>query len=189
MTVLLTHGAGASSASRLLTALDAAFTAAGITVVRYNLPYRDKRPTGPPRRGDDVEARAAIRERVTQVRAACPGELVIAGGHSYGGRQTSMLAAEDPSLLDGLLLLSYPLHPPRQPEQLRTQHFPAIRTPALFVHGARDPFGSPDEMHEAIAAIPARHELVLLDRAGHELTNARPEPSDRIVLAFRQFFG
>jgi predicted alpha/beta-hydrolase family hydrolase len=187
--LLLTHGAGANRDSALLTALDAAFTAAEVKVVRYNLPYRDQRPSGPPRRGDDVEARLAMRERIAQARAAHPDELVIGGGHSYGGRQTSMLAAEDSSLLDGLLLLSYPLHPPRQPEQLRTQHFPPLRTPALFVHGARDPFGSPDEMRSALELIPARHELVVLERAGHELTNHGADLGRKIVLAFQQFFG
>ncbi len=51
-----------------------------------------------------------------------------------------MLEAEDPELAQRLLLLSYPLHPPRKPEQLRTAHFPNLRTPALFVHGDADPF-------------------------------------------------
>ena len=80
---------------------------------------------------------------------------VIAGGHSYGGRQTAMLAAERPDSADGLLLLSYPLHPPKRPQQMRTAYFPELRTPALFVHGARDPFGSLEELREAIAARPA----------------------------------
>jgi predicted alpha/beta-hydrolase family hydrolase len=76
-----------------------------------------------------------------------------------------MLAAEDPSVADKLLLISYPLHPPRRPEQLRTAHFPALRTPAVFVHGTRDPFGSPDEMR---AALPPGARLILIDGAGHE---------------------
>src|SRR5271168_3574179 len=75
---------------------------------------------------------------------------VFVGGHSYGGRQASMLCAETAEkspeeaakLAAGLLLLSYPLHPPRKPEQLRTQHFFYLHTPSLFVRGTRDPFGS-----------------------------------------------
>jgi uncharacterized protein len=189
MTLLLTHGAGSNSDSPLLTAIDRALTSSGLAVVRFNLPYRDKRPTGPPRHGDDVEARAAIRDRVNRARSESPGEQVIVGGHSYGGRQATMLAAEDPSLVDGLCLLSYPLHPPRKPDQLRTSHFPAVRTPALFLHGTRDPFGSPEEMRTALQLIPARTELVLLDRAGHELTNYGPDLPAKIAAAFREFFG
>ena len=94
---------------------------------------------------------------------------VILGGHSYGGRQASMLAAEQPDIAEMLLLLSYPLHPPRKREQLRTAHFPNLRTPALFVHGTRDPFGSIDELRTAIALIPAPTKLVAIEKAGHEL--------------------
>ena len=68
-----------------------------------------------------------------------------------------------------LLLLSYPLHPPRKPEQLRTQHFPQLWTPALFIQGTRDPFGSIEEMTTALGAIPSRHNLVTIEKAGHEL--------------------
>jgi len=74
---------------------------------------------------------------------------VFLGGHSYGGRQTSMLIAEEPGLADGLLLLSYPLHPPRKPGELRTKHFPELRKAAFFVHGTRDPFGTIKEMKAA----------------------------------------
>ncbi len=74
------------------------------------------------------------------------GGPVILGGHSYGGRQSTMLAAEEPGLVEALLLLSYPLHPPGKPAQPRTAHFPALRTPALFVHGTKDPFGTIEEL-------------------------------------------
>ncbi|HET8547713.1 MAG TPA: alpha/beta fold hydrolase [Bryobacteraceae bacterium] len=184
MTLLLTHGAGSSCESHLLKALDLALTATGVTVIRFNLPYRDIRPTGPPRYGDDVTARAAIRRRAEQA-----DRPVIAGGHSYGGRQTSILAAEDPSLLDGLFLLAYPLHPPRKPDQPRTSHFAALRTPALFIHGDRDPFGSAEEMHAALELISARKQIMLLERAGHELTNHGPSMAAGIITAFHEFFG
>ena len=73
-------------------------------------------------------------------------------------------------MVDALLLLSYPLHPPRKPEQLRTAHFGQLRTPALFVHGSRDPFGTVEEMTAAIALIPARTELMVVERAPHGLS-------------------
>ncbi|MEO8592400.1 MAG: alpha/beta family hydrolase [Candidatus Solibacter sp.] len=83
-----------------------------------------------------------------------------------------MLAAEQTGAADGLLLLSYPLHPPKKPEQLRTAYFPQWQTPALFVHGTRDPFGSVEELRQAMAAIPARVELMPVEGAGHDLRQA-----------------
>jgi predicted alpha/beta-hydrolase family hydrolase len=70
---------------------------------------------------------------------------------------------------DALLLLSYPLHPPQKPDQPRTQHFPELRTPSLFVHGDRDPFGTVEEMRTALAMIAGRTELVVFEGAGHDL--------------------
>ena len=80
-----------------------------------------------------------------------------------------MLAAEETGVAEALLLLSYPLHPPNKPAQLRTGHFPELRTPALFVSGTKDPFGSPEELREALALVPGRHELRLVENAGHDL--------------------
>jgi len=90
-------------------------------------------------------------------------------GHSYGGRQSSILCSEEPELVAGLLLLSYPLHPPRKPEQQRTQHLPNLRTPTLFVHGTRDPFGSIAEIEQALKMIPTRTKLLPVEGAGHDL--------------------
>ena len=88
-------------------------------------------------------------------------------GHSYGGRQSSIAASEEQGIAEALLLLSYPLHPPGKPEQLRTAHFPSIRIPALFVHGNRDGFGSVEEMQGALRLIPANTRLLVVDKAGH----------------------
>ena len=117
------------------------------------------------------------------------GARVFLGGHSYGGRQGSMLAAENPGLADALLLLSYPLHPPKSPKQLRTAHFPELRTPALFVTGTRDVFGTIDEMGAALKLIPARTELLPVESAGHELMSARNRDAlpDQIATAFARF--
>jgi hypothetical protein len=86
-----------------------------------------------------------------------------------------MLAAEQPGIADSLLLLSYPLHPPNRPDQLRTGHFPGLRTPARFVHGTKDPFGSPEELREAMALIPAPTELIVVEGAGHDLARGKFE--------------
>jgi hypothetical protein len=94
-------------------------------------------------------------------------------------------------LVDGLLLLSYPLHPPRKPAELRVSHFPALKTPVLFVHGARDPFGSIAEMKSSLELIPARKLLLEVEGSGHDLL-PRKADSDlpgRIVEAWQTFFA
>jgi predicted alpha/beta-hydrolase family hydrolase len=164
--LLLTHGAGSNASSPLMLAVAKAFEEAGYAVLRYDLPFRQARPHGPPFPAQAAQDRAGLEQAV---REHAKGRPVILGGHSYGGRQASMLAAEKPGLADALLLLSYPLHPPRKPEQLRTAHLPRLQTPAIFVHGTRDPFGSPEELRQAMALIPARTMLVEVERAGHEL--------------------
>jgi predicted alpha/beta-hydrolase family hydrolase len=115
---------------------------------------------------------------------------VFFGGHSYGGRQATMLAAEQPGLVGGLLLLSYPLHPPRKPEQMRTAHFPGLTTPALFVHGSRDPFGSHEEMRAALRMIPARTMLQEVESAGHDLLpkGGSTDLPAQIVPTFQAFY-
>jgi uncharacterized protein len=109
-----------------------------------------------------------LHNAVSVLRESVAGRIFL-GGHSYGGRQATMLCAAEPELVSGLLLLSYPLHPPRKPEQLRIQHLPNLRTPSLFVHGTRDPFGSIDEMTKAQQLIPAKTELMKVEGAGHDL--------------------
>ena len=84
-----------------------------------------------------------------------------------------MLAADEPDLATALLLFSYPLHPPGKPDRLRTEHFPRLRVPALFVQGTADPFGSIAEVSAAIAAIPAATQIIAIDGAGHDLRRGR----------------
>ena len=166
----LTHGAGSDSKSPLLVSLSRAFCEAGLLVLRYDLPFRalGGSPTSPAAQARD---RQGVARAVQALRDRVKGH-VFAGGHSYGGRQTAMAAAESLGLADGLLLLSYPLHPPRKPDQLRTSFFPEWRTRALFVHGTRDPFGSLEELRNAIAQIPAKVDLLPVDGAGHDLKAA-----------------
>src|SRR5436305_1072224 len=115
--LVLTHGAGGNCNAPLLVALGEKFADAGWTVLRCDLPFRQLRPTGPPR-GNGSEDRDGLRRAVEALRKLVPGRVFL-GGQSYGGRQASMLAAAEPGLADGLLLLSYPLHPPGKPAQLR----------------------------------------------------------------------
>lgn len=170
--VVLTHGAGGNCQAPLLVAAAEAFSAAGVTVLRCDLPFRQRRPKGPPSPAGAAADRAGLTQAVEAMRAQVSGRVFL-GGQSYGGRQASMLAAEEPDLVAGLLLFSYPLHPPGKPERLRTEHFPRLRVPALFVSGTADPFGTPHELRSAIALIPARTRLVAIDGAGHDLRRGR----------------
>lgn len=184
--LVLTHGAGANCDSPLLVALADAFCASGLTVLRCDLPFRQSRPHGPPPRGSAERDQQGLRSAVESMQSHVSGRVFL-GGHSYGGRQASMLAAAEPGLVDRLLLLSYPLHPPQRPAELRTGHFSHLQTPALFVHGARDGFGSIAELEAALKLIPARTELLPITGAGHELMTKRnrDELPKLVVVAFQ----
>lgn len=165
--VVLTHGAGGNRDAPLLQQVCDEWARRGWLAVRYNLPYRRRRPTGPPS-GSAATDRAGIAEAITFCRSLCEGPL-IAGGHSYGGRQTSMVVAAHEAQVDVLTLSSYPVHPPGKPERPRTEHLPDITVPTVFTHGTSDPFGTPDELRDAAALISAPTEIVEIAGARHDL--------------------
>lgn len=181
--IALTHGAGSNHTAPVLVKMAQALAAAGYLVLRYDLPFRRLRAKGSPNPSGAARDRQGVATAIAALRERVAGR-VSAGGHSYGGRQTAMAAAEHAGLADSLLLFSYPLHPPGRPEQKRTAYFPDLRTPALFVHGTSDPFGTPEELREAIALIPAHTDLLLVERCGHDLKGA-PAVSAEIVQRFR----
>jgi predicted alpha/beta-hydrolase family hydrolase len=170
--LVLTHGAGGNCRAPLLVAAAEAFTAAGLAVLRCDLPFRQRRPSGPPSPAGAAADRAGLQEAVTAMHGIVPGRIFL-GGQSYGGRQATLLAADEPGLVSGLLLFSYPLHPPGKPDRLRTQHFPRLRVPALFVQGTADPFGSIAELSAAISLILAATCLLPIEAAGHDLRRGR----------------
>lgn len=189
--LVLTHGAGANANTSLLIALANAFAGAGITVLRCDLPFRQHRSFGPPRPGDAERDREGLRNAAAAIlKQGC--KRIFLGGHSYGGRQATILSSEQPEIAAGLLLLSYPLHPPRKPEQLRVKHLPGMKAPALFVHGTRDPFGSVEEIESALKLIPAKTELLVVDGVGHDLgfkgKAVRAGLAEAVVAAFTGFF-
>lgn len=170
-TVLLTHGAGGSRDAPLLIRLCDEWARRGWLAVRYNLPYRRRRPKGPPSGSATID-QAGIIEAIEWARGAGSGP-VIAGGHSYGGRMTSMvLAHAEPdraAAADVLTLFSYPLHPPGKPERARTEHLSRITIPTVFTHGTADPFGSIAELSAAAELLPGRTEIVEITGARHDL--------------------
>jgi predicted alpha/beta-hydrolase family hydrolase len=166
--VVLTHGAGGNRESELLQRVCDEWARRGWLAIRYNLPFRRRRPTGPPS-GSAAADRAGVDEAITLCRKLTDGPL-IAGGHSYGGRQTSMVVAEaNPAQVDVLTLFSYPVHPPGKPERARTEHLPDIVVPTVFTHGTSDPFGTPAEVRDAAALIAAPTEVVEITGARHDL--------------------
>jgi len=190
--LVLTHGAGGNSRGPLLMALAEAFCGHGLLVLRCDLPFRQARSFGPPRPGEAARDREGLKNAVLAIRKLAPGRVFL-GGQSYGGRQASMLCADEPGLVDGLLLLSYPLHAPGKPDQLRTQHLPKLNLPALVVQGTKDPFGSIEEIQSALKLIPGPTKLFTADGAGHDLgfkgksrNEALPE---KILSEFGNFLG
>ncbi|OBF24403.1 alpha/beta family hydrolase [Mycobacterium kubicae] len=167
--VVLTHGAGGNRESPLLQRVCDEWSRRGWLAVRYNLPYRRRRPKGPPS-GSAATDREGIVEAIELCRGLVSGP-VIAGGHSYGGRQTSMVVAAQQAPIAVLTLFSYPVHPPGKPERARTEHLPDITVPTVFTHGTSDPFGTPAELRDAAALIPAPTEIVEITGARHDLSS------------------
>jgi uncharacterized protein len=186
--VVFTHGAGADCQSKLLVEMSNALAESGFAVLRFDLPFRRERPHGPPSPSGAARDRDGLRRAVSIMREQKHSHVYL-GGHSYGGRQATMLASEEPGLADGLLLLSYPLHPPRKPSQLRTSHFQKLITPAFFVHGTRDPFGTIAEMKSALQLIRGSHAMLEVDGAGHDLLpkKAANESPSHVVSEFKTF--
>jgi hypothetical protein len=190
--LVLAHGAGSNAQAPLLIALADTFCAAGFTVLRCDLPYRQSRSYGPPGPGDAARDRAGLKNAIAAMKKITAGRIFL-GGHSYGGRQASMLCAEEADLVEGLLLLSYPLHPPRKPEQQRTQHLPDLRTPSLFVQGTRDPFGTVTELEQALKMIPGKTKLFVVEGGGHDLgfkgKTKQQELPREVLLEFNRTFS
>ncbi len=189
-TLALTHGAGSNCDTVLLRAVAEGFAEAGVQVLRFDLAYRVRRPKGPPHPSRAAEDRSGIADVVATLRKDYPsGGPVLLGGHSYGGRQASMLSAEDAQLVNGLILLSYPLHPPKKPEKLRTEHLPALTTPTVVVHGSKDEFATTDEIRSALDLIPAATRLVEFDGAKHVLGATKFPVVEHTVAAAFELFG
>jgi predicted alpha/beta-hydrolase family hydrolase len=188
---VLTHGAGGNAKSALLEALANTLAESGIAVLRCDLPFRQLRPFGPPRPGDAARDREGLKTAASVMRRLA-SRRVFLGGQSYGGRQATMLCAENSGVAEGLLLLSYPLHAPSRPERLRIEHLPKIQIPCLFVQGTRDPFGTIEEIRTAINLIPAKTELLSVENVGHDLgfkgKSKRVELPTVIFTKFQEYF-
>ncbi|UQE73818.1 alpha/beta hydrolase [Gordonia sp. PP30] len=206
---ILAHGAGSDRDSVLLRTLSESLTARGLTVARIDLPYRQQRPKGPPSPSKAAADRDGIRAAIAALRPLAPDGPLIVGGQSYGGRQASMVVAEYPStssggdstsagddstgaghdlIADGLLLTSYPLHPPGKPEKSRVEHLPRITTPTLLVHGHSDAFATSAEIAAAAALFAGPVEIVEVEKADHGLKPERSGVGRLTAAAAERFF-
>lgn len=170
--LLLFPGAGSSRDHSSLVAIERAV--APLRCVRADFPYRKQGRRAPDR--PPVLLQAVVDEAV----AMGPGPLVL-GGRSMGGRICSMAVADGSVAAVGLVLVSYPLHPPGKPDTLRVAHLPQLHVPCLFVHGTKDPFGTPDELQHWTATIPGEVTHVFVDGRGHDLKGADAFIADTIV--------
>ena len=171
--LLLAPGAGADRDQPTLLALDRAARAVGMVVERMDFPYRRAGRRAPDRAPVLVEA---VRVEAAGLSARC--DRLVLGGRSMGGRMCSMaVAAGLVPAAAGLVLISYPLHPPGRPEKMRSGHFPDLSVPCLFVSGTRDAFGSPSELEAATSAIPAPVTHRWVEGRDHSLRS-----SDQVVV-------
>lgn len=186
--VLLTHGAGGDLDDQGLVALATSIAAAGHLAVRCNMPYRQRRPEGPPPRverglGELATVIAGVAQAVPDVAAW------VLGGKSYGGRLATMVAAgaQGVDLIVardvvprpvGVLCYSYPLHPPRTPDKVRVAHWSDIDVPVLFLQGSDDPFGGPVELVPHLALLAADPTVVPVPGGDHSLHVPRTRSAD-----------
>ena len=176
-TYILAHGAGGNQLSPWIVQFATVAAARGIGVVTFNFLYSEQ-GRGLPDKNDKLEAcwRKVVEAWHDGTFAKSLGESrgpLIIGGKSMGGRIASQIAAGDPDAspgmaeVAGLVFLSYPLHPPGKPQQLRSRHLPAIRAPMLFVQGARDAFGTPEELRPVLAKLKAPADLLVVEEGDH----------------------
>jgi len=179
--LLLTHGAGGGGDQHTLVALDEGLD---MPVRRIEFPYRREGRRFPDRAPKLIETVRSEAEAFASDLGTTADRLVL-GGRSMGGRMCSMAVAGGLPAA-GLVLLSYPLHPPGKPEKLRVEHFSAVNVPTLFVNGDRDPFGTPEEFAAHLGAIVGEVTVHWLEGQGH---NPKPRADPEIVAAVGAFLA
>ncbi|MEY4392048.1 MAG: hypothetical protein RLZZ544_757 [Actinomycetota bacterium] len=166
--VVLFPGAGSSADHPSLVAIEEAL--APIPVLRVDFPYRRAGRRAPDRAPVLL---ACVRDEVRAFAKTLrvPTSRLVIGGRSMGGRMCSMAAADtdDPLKVAGLILVSYPLHPPAKPEKLRTEHLPGITVPTLCISGTKDTFGTPAELKRHFRRVKGDVTWSLIEKKGHDL--------------------
>jgi predicted alpha/beta-hydrolase family hydrolase len=181
LTLVLGHGAGAPQTSDFMVTFARAFARRGLTTVTFNFPYMEARRRMPDRA---PVLEAAFRAVIDAVRARPDWgrDRLVIGGKSMGGRMASHVAAAGLDGLSGCVFLGYPLHPPGRPEQLRAAHLARVREPMLFVQGARDSFGTPEELAPILAPLGPAVRLHVVEDGDHsfKLPRRGPVPQEEV---------
>ncbi|HEY7291626.1 MAG TPA: alpha/beta family hydrolase [Vicinamibacterales bacterium] len=176
-TLILGHGAGAGQQSGFMVDFARALSALGLDVVTFNFLYAEQRRRIPDR---PAVLEACYRAVIDAVRAkvASASDGLFIGGKSMGGRVATQVAAADTTLLlDGLVLLGYPLHPPGRPTERRDKHLPAIGRPMLFVQGSRDTFGTPSELEPILKPLTPPPTLHIVEGGDHSFKLSKKDPA------------
>ncbi len=166
VTVLLGHGAGANQLSGFMRMVAGGLAARGFDAMTFNFLYAEQKRSFPdPKARLESCYRSVIDAALNQRKLK--GNRLVIGGKSMGGRIASQVAAADGRDIAGLVFLGYPLHPPGKPDKLRAEHLPAIKTPMLFCQGARDAFGTSDEISSMIKKLRLPATLYLVEGGDH----------------------
>jgi len=173
--LVVAHGAGAGMDHPFIAGFCGTLADAGVAALRFNFPYIEAGRRSP---GSPKDAIAAFRAAVEVATDRAGGRPVFAGGKSYGGRISSIAAAEGLPAA-GLVLLGYPLHPPGKPDQVRDAHLVDLAQPMLFLQGTKDPFATPDVLQPVLKMLGKRATYVPFDGAGHSFERSRKDsPAD-----------
>jgi predicted alpha/beta-hydrolase family hydrolase len=162
--IVIGHGASTNMRHATLQTIADRMSAAGIATLRYNFPYMEHG------RGRDSQAvcTETVRSAVRKANELAPDLVLLAGGHSFGGRMTSHAAAEAPlKNVSGLVFFSFPLHQPGKPEIKRAAHLPLVDIPMLFLSGTRDDLADVGLLQGVCAGLGKQATLHLLDTADH----------------------
>jgi len=165
-TIILGHGAGANQLSGFMRLFAAGLAERGLDAITFNFIYTEK-GRGAPDPKPKLEAcwRAVI--DATSKHRKLKGNDLLIGGKSMGGRIASQVAAEGDDRIKGLVFLGYPLHPPGQPQKLRTDHWPSIKAPMLFMQGTRDSLGTPDEIRPFLKKLNLKAKIYVIETGDH----------------------
>lgn len=166
VTVLLGHGAGANQLSAFMRMVADGLAARGIDAMTFNFLYTEQKRSFPDPKARLESCYLKVIEAARKHKSLKENRLVI-GGKSMGGRIASQVAATNPDGIAGLVFLGYPLHPPGRPEKLRAEHLPEIKAPMLFVQGARDSFGTENEISELIKKLRLPATLYPIEGGDH----------------------
>ena len=178
--LVLFPGAGSDSQHSALIAIEQAV--APLPTLRVDFPYRLAGKKFPDKTPVLIECvKSAVREFADQLQ--CESEQLVIGGRSMGGRMCTMAASDevDPLKVLGVACIGYPLHPPKKPDKLRTEHFGNLHSPLLFISGSRDEFGTPEELELAWKLLPKQPTVQMIEKGRHELRGADAQVAEFVA--------